>query len=157
MPSRPPGPPRTPSDYGELLAAYSKQGEDLKKLQSRMGAPKLIAIGTLIVGLANAQGFVEIVKGSPPAATKADIEALRADIRGLRDEVGSIRDYERQKHHADEKWRRVVASGLDRLGFRVRGIESDAVKWQSTNAKASTWEAAERDGSELAVEYPLAP
>ena len=79
---------------------------------------KLVALGTLVVALANGPAFVALVTPRPeppPAATKADVDALRAEIRGMKDSVDSLRKYLREKHNADEAYQRTTNRALDKL------------------------------------------
>ena len=58
------------------------------------GTNKLVAIGTLVVALANAPAIVSLATpkpSPPPPALREDVEALRVEIRSLRLTIDELR------------------------------------------------------------------
>ena len=163
-------PPPSDSDYGALLGSDAAKAEKILQLEAenrqlreeqeqriervegKTSTPKLVLIITALTGLASAPFFVELAKPDPPpAASKQDVDALRR-------EISSLRSYLREKHHADEQRWRVTTSALDRIGFRVRGMSGDGVRWTSKNARAEEFEAKDDLGRDMtASDYPLPP
>lgn len=58
------------------------------------GTSKLVAIGTLVVALANAPALVALASPKPeppPSATKADVERLAVEVRSLQLTLNELR------------------------------------------------------------------
>jgi hypothetical protein len=153
---------RTPSDFGELLADHARLSRELDvvrtaaKDNARVSTSKLVAIGTLVVGLANAPALVELAKPRPAAATREDIASLRSSVDALATDQRETRAYLRERDAADARWRGVVGSALERQGMRVRGSADPGVTWQPTNAHGAV-RAADPRGVDVEVEFPAAP